>query len=107
MVALKWCRKLKGETGQGLDCAHLSVLNNGAPFSWADYIMSMYDGATLPSEMKFVEAKGVPLFNGNGWVNTSLIQSEPLLISLKTHSDTVESIKTTLDGFATFKPFAA
>ena len=27
--------------------------------------------------MKFPEAIGAPLFNGNGWANTSLIQSEP------------------------------
>ena len=32
---------------------------------------------TLPSEMKFAEAIGAPLFNLNGWANTSLIQSEP------------------------------
>ena len=28
--------------------------------------------------MKFAEAIGAPLFNGNGLANTSLIQSEPL-----------------------------
>ena len=28
--------------------------------------------------MKLAEALGAPLFNGNGWANTSLIQSEPL-----------------------------
>ncbi len=34
---------------------------------------------TLPPEIKFAEAIGAPLFNGNGWANTSLIQSEPLV----------------------------
>ena len=68
-----------------LDCAHPLVLNNGAPISWARSIMSVYDEATpygdtstLPSVMKFPEAIGARLFNGNGWANTSLIQSEPL-----------------------------
>ena len=28
--------------------------------------------------MKFAEAIGAPLFNGNGWANSSLIQSKPL-----------------------------
>ena len=28
--------------------------------------------------MKSAEAIGAPLFDGNGWANTSLIQSEPL-----------------------------
>ncbi len=28
--------------------------------------------------MKFAEAIGALLFNGNGWANTSLIQSNPL-----------------------------
>ncbi len=32
----------KGETGQGLDCAHPLVFNNGAPISWAGSIMSVY-----------------------------------------------------------------
>ncbi len=27
--------------------------------------------------MKFVEAIGAPLFNGNEWANTSLMHSEP------------------------------
>ncbi len=35
------------------------------------------DSWTLPSEMKFVEAIGAPLFHGNGWANTSLIHSDP------------------------------
>ncbi len=65
-----------------LDCAHLLVLNNGAPISWTNSIMSVYDEdtCTLSSEMKFAEAIGVPLFNGNGWANTSLIQSEPFRV---------------------------
>ena len=29
--------------------------------------------------MKFAEAIGAPVFNGNGWANTSLIQSEPFV----------------------------
>ncbi len=68
-----------------MDCAHPLVLNNRAPIRWARSIMSVYDEATpyadtstLPSEMKFAEAIGAPLFNGNGWANISLIQSEPL-----------------------------
>ena len=32
--------------------------------------------------MKFAEAIGALLFNGNGWANTSLIQSDPCLRSL-------------------------
>ena len=36
--------------------------------------MSVYDEAT-----PYAEAIGAPLFNGDGWANTSLIQSEPLL----------------------------
>ncbi len=42
---------------------------NGAPINWTSSIMS---------GMKFVEATGAPLFNGNEWANTSLIQSKPL-----------------------------
>ncbi len=32
-----------------------------------------------PSEMKFAEAIGTSFFNGNGWENTSLVQSEHLI----------------------------
>ncbi len=35
--------------------------------------------------MKFAEAIGALLFNGNGWANTSLIQSDPLALWKKTN----------------------
>ncbi len=34
---------LKGLTGQRLDCAHPLVFDNGAPISWANSIMNVYD----------------------------------------------------------------
>ncbi len=40
------------------------------------------DTWTLPSEMKFAEAIGAMLFNGNKWANTSLIQWDPSLATI-------------------------
>ncbi len=41
--------------------------------------MSVYYGEVTPyGDMKFAEAIGSPLFNGDRWVNTSLIQSDPM-----------------------------
>ncbi len=54
----------KGETGKGLDCAHLLVLTQ--------------------QTKNIAEAIGAPLFNGNWWANTSLIQSDPLPCSFQT-----------------------
>ncbi len=65
-----------GLESKGLHCAHLFVFNNGAPISWASSIMSVYDDTwTFPSGMKFAEAIGALLFNGNGLANSSLIRS--------------------------------
>ncbi len=52
----------------------LNFLNKPRFRGWPIDYMSVY--LNLPSEMKFAEAIGAPLFNGNGWANTSLIQSE-------------------------------
>ncbi len=53
--------------------------------------------------MKFAEAIGALLINGNGWANTSLIQSDPLLCLLHLLSMTVkqstQSVTHVLIGF--------
>ncbi len=41
------------------------------------------DTWTLPSEMKFAEVIGAPLFNENWWANISLIQSDPFFTHFK------------------------
>ncbi len=46
------CSPGKGPTGKGLDCAHLLVLNNEAPISWASCIMSVYMDILEPCHLK-------------------------------------------------------
>ncbi len=74
-IHIVWmCKKWKGLTWKGLDCAHPLVLNNGAPVSWSSSING-------PSPKNFLsEATAVPLFNGNRWANIGVIQPDPLKV---------------------------